>query len=123
MSITEAQVNKLAEEAYDSFYAECCDVQITIHNGDKVQGLNAMQGFDWPDFLLTGAEMEDECAECEITIPEDAVGLLVCRSAATRGPFVFTTDSEDDVMLKLNSLYYDSFYDECHEPSEQETTK
>ena len=115
MSITEAQVKTLAEEAYDSFYDACCDVQIAIYNGDKVQGLNAMQGFDWPDFLLTGVEMEDECTESEITIPEDAVGLLVYRSTATHGPFIFTTDSEDDVMLKLNSLY--------HEPSEQETSE
>jgi len=105
MSITEAQVKKLAEEAYDSFYDEFCDEQIAIHNGDKVRGLNAMQGFDWPEFLLTGVEMEDECAEYEIEIPEDAAGVLVYRSAATHGPFVFTTDSEEDVKLKIALLY------------------
>ena len=105
MSITEAQVKTLAEEAYDSFYDACCDVQIALYDGDKVKGLNAMQGFDWPDFLLTGVEMEDECTENEITIPEDAVGLVVYRSTATHGQFILTTDSENDVMLKLNSLY------------------
>ncbi len=103
---TEAQVKELAKEAYEVFHNECCDEQFAIHNGDKVQGMNAMQGFDWPEFILTGTEMEDECAEYKIKIPEDAIGVLVYRSVGEHGPFVFTTDSEEEVTSKLALLYY-----------------
>lgn len=106
--MTIEKINEIAGEEYDIFYEKCCEEAIAECNGDKVAGLNRMQGFDYPDSLcILDDWFEDFCEKSGFVIPEGAIGGSAIKSADVEPEFIFPSTLETAVRRMAQELYYD----------------
>lgn len=99
-------LEKIVAEEYAAFYANCEKECLDRHNGDKVAMLSEMQGFDYPDYIATGLDIENLAVDNGITVPKQAIGLQVLNSVPGFGDWILSTDTEQQARQKCRELYY-----------------
>ena len=103
--LTQQRLEEIAANVYDEFYAECEAEAIERCGGDKVRGLNEMQGFEYEDHVATDDDMRSECDDKGVAVPENAIGCLVLHSVAEIGRF-FTPDDDATAEKEIRGLYW-----------------
>ena len=104
--MTNQKIKEMAEEILADYRERCFEMALENHDGDKVAALDSLQGFDFPDWIAVGEEMEDECADRDIEVPEDAVAIQIITSdPLVDGEFIYSSDSEEIVEQKIRAIY------------------
>lgn len=101
-----SKLEEITAEEYKAFYVHCEEERLDRHNGDRVAMLSEMQGFDYPDYIATGRDIENLAVDNGLTVPTQAIGLQVLNSVPGFGEWVLSTDTKEQVRKKCREIYY-----------------
>jgi len=105
VNITE--INRIADEEYELFWEAEYQSAVDRHGGDKVAGINEMQGFDFPDCLMTGEDFFEFCEEHGFYVPAGAIGgTAITSEPGTEPEFFFEDTPEERIRAEAKRLYW-----------------